>query len=109
MKRMPVQVEDASLAATVAGSGETVLVVQTALTVDELLPLMSHDLLRERYRLVTFDRRGYAGSAVGSAPPTVQSDARDCAAVLDALHAGPAHVIGASYSAAVALTLAATV
>ena len=107
MTRAVVRVGDASLAATVAGSGEPVLVVQTALVVDELLPLIRQDRLRDRYRIIGFERRGYGDSTAGSAHPTVETDARDCLAVLDALHAGPAHLIGVSYSAAVVLTVAA--
>jgi pimeloyl-ACP methyl ester carboxylesterase len=106
--RRLVRVGDATLAATVAGSGEPLLVVQTALSVDELVPLMRQDRLRTRYRLITFERRGYGDSTRGGAPPTIETDARDCLAVLAALDASPAHVIGVSYSAAVVLTMAAS-
>lgn len=94
------------LAASAEGSGDAVLVVQTALCVDELVPLMHQDLLRDRYRLITFDRRGYGSSAPVAGAASIDTDARDCLAVLDALDVGPAHVIGVSYSAAVALELA---
>ncbi len=82
------------------------LVVQTALSVDELVPLMRHNLLRDRYRIITFDRRGYGSSASTRGAATIGLDARDSLAVLTALDAVPAHVIGVSYSAAVALHLA---
>lgn len=92
------------LSARVEGSGEPVIVVQTALSVDELVPLMR--LLRDRYCVITYDRRGYAGSAATRGPASVDTDAGDCLAILTALDVVPAHVIGVSYSAAIALNLA---
>jgi len=94
------------LAASAVGSGDAVLVVQTALSVDELVPFMTEDLLRDRYRIVTFDRRGYGASITAGGSPSIVTDVRDCLGVLRALDALPAHVVGVSYSAAVALELA---
>lgn len=94
------------LAASAEGSGDPVLVVQTALSVDELVPFMRQDLLRNRYRVITFDRRGYGASTAVGGAASIDTDMRDCLAVLDALDAAPANVIGVSYSAAVALELA---
>lgn len=101
-----VPVAGGTLAATAEGSGDAVLVVPTALSVDELVPLMGQGLLRDRYRVITFDRRGYGSSATAGGAASIATDARDCLAVLSALDALPAHVIGVSYSAAVALNLA---
>lgn len=106
MTRMRVPVTGGTLAASAEGSGDAVLVVQTALSVDELVPLMGQDLLRDRYRVITFDRRGYGSSTTTGGAASIDTDARDCLAVLSALDAAPAHVIGVSYSAAVALDLA---
>ncbi|MHA6525044.1 alpha/beta fold hydrolase [Tessaracoccus sp. G1721] len=92
------------LAAGVEGSGDAVLVVQTALSVDELVPLIRR--LGDRYRVITFDRRGYGSSAGVGGAASVDTDAQDCLAVLGALEDGPVHVVGVSYSAAVALGLA---
>lgn len=104
MGHIEVAVDGGVLSARSDGSGEPVMVVQTALSVDELVPVMR--LLGERYRVITFDRRGYGGSAATSGPASIEGDAMDCLAILSELDAVPAHVIGASYSAAVALTLA---
>ena len=101
-----VPVAGGTLAASAEGAGDAVLVVQTALSVDELVPFMSQDLLRDRYRVITFDRRGYGSSTTTGGAASIDTDMRDCLAVLDALDAAPAHVIGVSYSAAVALELA---
>ena len=101
-----VPVAGGRLAASADGSGDAVLVVQTALSVDELVRLMRQPLLRERYRVITFDRRGYGASTVLGGAASIDTDVRDCLSVLSALDALPAHVIGASYSAAVALEVA---
>ncbi|MBB1509729.1 alpha/beta fold hydrolase [Tessaracoccus sp. MC1756] len=102
-----VSVPEGRLAVTAEGSGEAVLVVQTALSVDETASFSRHELVRGHFRVITFDRRGYGSSTTTrTAPATIESDALDCLAVLETLDAVPAHVIGVSYSAAVALHLA---
>jgi pimeloyl-ACP methyl ester carboxylesterase len=108
MTGMKIKVEGADLKVTSGGSGAPLLVVQTALAIDELVPVTQEPALRDRFRIITFDRRGYGASGTGPEPGSVAIDARDCFAVLTALDALPAHVVGASYSAAVALDLAAT-
>ena len=104
MGHIEVAVDGGVLSARSDGSGEPFMVVQTALSVDELVPVMR--LLRHRYRVITFDRRGYGGIAATPGPAAIDIDAADCLAILTEADAVPAHVIGASYSAAVALTLA---
>jgi pimeloyl-ACP methyl ester carboxylesterase len=88
------------------GSGEPVVFVQTALTADELAPMAQASALDRGYRKVVYHRRGYAGSSPVDGPGAVVRDAADCHALLDALGIGRAHIVGASYSAAVALQLA---
>jgi pimeloyl-ACP methyl ester carboxylesterase len=56
-----------------------------------------------------YHRRGYAGSSPVHGPGSIERDALDCQRLLAALHLERAHVVGVSYSAAVALQLAATV
>ena len=87
------------------GDGAPVLMIQTGLTADELLPLAQQPDLGGHRRLV-LHRRGYAGSAPVHAVPSVATDAADCVALLDELGLDRAHVLGYSYSAAVALDLA---
>lgn len=102
-----VTVDDAVLEAEVSGSDEPVVLIQTALTADELRPLAEQQPLREGYRTILYHRRGYAGSSRVVGPRSVADDAADCRSLLAALNVGPAHVVGVSYSAAVALHLAA--
>lgn len=108
MERTEVQVDGGLLAARAAGDGEPVLIIQTALSVDELAPLSVHRQIRDRYRVVTFDRRGYAGSSAIRPAGSIEVEADDCLRVMRAVDAFPAHVVGVSYSAAVALTLTAS-
>jgi len=101
-----VPVDGAELQVEATGTGEPVVLVQTALTAGELRPLADH-ALRNGYRRVLYHRRGYAGSSPVHGPGSIARDAADCHALLDALGIQRAHVVGLSYSAAVALQLAA--
>ena len=87
------------------GSGEPVVFIQTALTADELSPLA--DRLSDRFRTVLYHRRGYGASSQTSGPGSISLDAADCRTLLDAFQIPRAHIVGLSYSAAVAMQLAA--
>lgn len=99
-------VDETELEVDAAGAGEPVVLVQTALVADEFLPLARQPALSDHYRLIRYHRRGYAGSSPAESPSSIARDAADCRALLSALEAKPAHVVGVSYSAAVALQLA---
>lgn len=103
-----VVVSDAVLEVEVRGSGEPVVLIQTALIADEFLPLASQSELQDRYQVILYHRRGYAGSSPVQGPGSIGRDALDCHRLLAALDIQRAHVVGVSYSAAVALQLAAT-
>jgi pimeloyl-ACP methyl ester carboxylesterase len=102
-----VSVRDAQLEVSDWGSGEPVVFIQTALTADELRPLANEAVLRDGYRKVLYHRRGYAGSSPVDGPGSIARDAADCRALLAAMDIERAHIVGLSYSAAVALQLAA--
>lgn len=102
MARVPIQ--DGELEAAVLGVGEPLVLVPTALAADQLLPLAER--LRTRFGVVHYHRRGYAGSSPAMPPGSVARDAADCAQLLAALAVERAHLLGTSYSAAVALQLA---
>jgi len=101
-----VTVDGAELEVEVSGSGEPMVLIQTALSADELRPLAEQRLVREGYRTILYRRRGYGASSPAEGPGSVTRDAADCRSLLTALDVGPAHVVGVSYSAAVALHLA---
>ena len=104
-----VAVSDAVLEVSIRGSGEPILLIQTALIADEFLPLASQPDLEDHYQIILYHRRGYGGSSRVRGPGSIERDALDCQRLLTALHIEHAHVVGVSYSAAVALQLAATV
>lgn len=106
MRRL--RIPDGVLAVEDEGVGEPVVLVQTALTADELLPVA--EVLRRRggTRTVRYHRRGYGSGGPARRPASVQSDADDCRLLLDTLGINRAHVVGLSYAAACALELAAT-
>lgn len=101
------RIVDLGLEVDVLGSGEPVVVIQTALDADELRPLAELVAKRRRHRVVFYHRRGYAGSTPArDGHASIARDAGDCRELMTALSIAPAHVVGASYSAAVAMTLA---
>jgi pimeloyl-ACP methyl ester carboxylesterase len=65
-----------------------------------------HAALEPRYRVVAVDLPGHGGSPLPRGPLTIERMAGAVAAVLDRLDAGPAHVLGLSLGACVALRLA---
>lgn len=62
--------------------------------------------LSQALQVVSYDRRGHGTSSLGPRPSPVRNDAEDLAALLAALDHYPAHVVGHSYGATVALRLA---
>lgn len=87
------------------GSGEPVLFIQTALTVDELRPLAADPRL-DGFRKILYHRRGYGSSTPADGRGSIARDAADCAELLTELAVDRAHVVGLSYAGAVALQLA---
>lgn len=102
-----VEVGDIELEVRDVGTGEPVVFVQTALTADELAPLADQLVGRGAYRAIVYHRRGYAGSSPVQSPGSVVRDAADCRGLINALGLGRVHIVGYSYSGAVALQFAA--
>ncbi|RKS07811.1 3-oxoadipate enol-lactonase [Nocardiopsis sp. Huas11] len=102
-----VAVGDTELEVLDQGSGEPVVLIQTALIADEFRPLAEHPAVANRYRAILYHRRGYADSAPAPGPGSIPDEAAECAALMAALGVDRAHVLGGSYSAAIALRLAA--
>lgn len=103
-----VSLPDADLEVRISGAGDPLVLVQTAVTADELLPVAEQPAVRDGFRVVLYHRRGYAGSSPVDGPGSIERDARDCRQLLAALGIDRAHVAGVSYSAAVAMHLAAS-
>lgn len=107
-RRELVDVGDGVLEVEVTGRGEAVVLIQTALTVDELRPLAQGLASIGEFQVLHCHRRGYAGSGPARDRGSVLADAADVAALVRARCTAFAHVVGVSYSAAVGLSLAST-
>jgi pimeloyl-ACP methyl ester carboxylesterase len=104
MKVMDVRSHDGvPLHAEVAGDGANVMLIHGTSAPGSWGRVGEE--LAEGLRVVTYDRRGY-GSSGGDPTPDNQVHARDAAAMLRALDAEPATVVGWSRGGAVALELA---
>lgn len=68
---------------------------------DSVVPMLSRS-----FRVLTYDRRGHSRSERPTTQGSLREDAADLAALLEALGMAPAHVVGNSGGAAVALRLA---
>jgi pimeloyl-ACP methyl ester carboxylesterase len=88
------------------GTGEPLLLISPVLA-DGFVPLVAEQALADRYRLIHYHKRGWAGSS--RTPPgsvSVVDHARDAAALLDHLGIRRAHIGGHSSGGVVALQLA---
>lgn len=90
----------------VVGHGEPVALIHGALIAATFRPLLAAPVLTDRYRLVRYHRRGYAGSTHTRSPMTVAQHVADCRALLRHLGIERAHIVGHSYGGVVALQLA---
>jgi pimeloyl-ACP methyl ester carboxylesterase len=99
-------INSATLAYAVTGAGEPVVCIHGAFIADTFQPLLTEPSLAGRYQLITYHRRGYAGSSRAPSPTSIGQQAADCRALLAHLGVGRAHVVGHSFGGAVALQLA---
>jgi pimeloyl-ACP methyl ester carboxylesterase len=90
----------------VQGNGEPVLLVHGSILADAYAPLLAEPALRDRYRLINYHRRGFAGSTHPATPVSITEQAADARAVLRHTGAERAHIVGHSYGGAIALQLA---
>lgn len=89
----------------VAGQGQPVLFISPVVA-DGFLPLLSESALAHGYQLITYHKRGWAGSTHTPPPVSVADHAADAAALLAHLGVRRAHVVGHSSGAAAAAQLA---
>jgi pimeloyl-ACP methyl ester carboxylesterase len=90
----------------VRGAGEPVLLIHGSHVAHAFLPLMVEPALADRFRLIRYHRRGFAGSARHSGPFSIEQQARDALLPLQQLGVDRCHVVGHSYGAITALQLA---
>jgi pimeloyl-ACP methyl ester carboxylesterase len=100
-----VKVNGVELEYEAVGSGEPMLLISPVLA-DGFLPLLSEPALADRYQLIRYHKRGWAGSTHTPPPVSIADHAADAAALLDQLGVPRAHIAGHSSGAAVAAQLA---
>jgi pimeloyl-ACP methyl ester carboxylesterase len=99
-------VEGAELEYEVRGAGKPVLFIHGSIIAEAFAPLLSQPSLAESYRLVSYHRRGFAGSTHSTAPVSIAQQTADARALMDLLGIQRAHVVGHSYGGLIALQLA---
>src|SRR4051812_18531370 len=99
-------VNGATLEYAVRGAGEPMICIHGAFVADMFQPLLAEPSLASRYQLITYHRRGYAGSSHTPGPTSMAQQAADCRALLAQLDVEQAHVAGHSFGGDVALQLA---
>lgn len=87
------------------GSGPPVLLIHGSLRADAWDGMMDQPPLRDAYRLITWHRRGYAGSDRAPAGFSLVDQAADAKAVLSYFGEQTAHIVGHSFGGRVALQL----
>lgn len=90
------------------GTGESLVLIQTALSPEQLVPLSNDSATAIRFRVIDCRCRGYGPRSGVDSSDLVARDVADCFVVLRDLDVTSAHVFGRSYSGAVALEMATT-
>lgn len=89
-----------------SGTGEPVICIHGAFIADTFRPLQFERSIADRYRLISYHRRGYVGSGPIAGTGSLADEVHDCCALLSHLGVRLAHVIGHSFGGVVALQLA---
>lgn len=102
-------IQGVNLEYIVEGSGEQpVMFIHGSMIADANAPLTKQQILTDRYRLVSYHRRGFAGSETYKTdlPPTISQQASECHVLMDYLQVRSAHIVGHSHGGVIALQLA---
>ncbi len=99
-----VHLDGVELEYDVVGSGEPLLLIHGGL-IATFFPVPSELSIARSYRVISYHRRGYAGSSRAIAPFTIRQQAADARALLRYLDIPRAHVAGHSYGGAIAIQL----
>ncbi|MCF4115078.1 MULTISPECIES: alpha/beta fold hydrolase [Dethiosulfovibrio] len=102
------RIDDVSLAYTVAGQGEPLLLIMGFGGTMDFWGFPFVSTLMKKFKVIAFDNRGVGESSIGTEPPSIDRFASDAAGLLDHLGIESAHVLGWSMGGYVAqeLTLA---
>ena len=100
------QVGGVELEYEVRGEGEPVVLVHGSHIADSFAPLLAEPVLTQRYQLILYHRRGFAGSTHPDGPVSIVQQAADCRALMGHLGVQAAHIVGHAYGGAIAVQLA---
>jgi pimeloyl-ACP methyl ester carboxylesterase len=89
-----------------SGTGQPVVCIHGGFIADSFRPLLSELGRANRYRLISYHRRGYVGSGPLIGTVGLADETHDCRALLSHLGVRCAHVIGHSFGGVIALQLA---
>ena len=98
-----VNLNGADLEYEVQGSGEPLLLIHGSILADGFFPLRAEPRIAHHYRVISYHRRGFAGSSRASIPFTIAQQAADGRALLQHLGIPQAHIAGHSYGAVIAI------
>jgi len=101
-----VTLNGAAIEYEVRGSGEPLMLIHGSIIADAFFPLINQAGIANNYRVISYHRRGFAGSARAQDPFTIGQQAADAHALLQHLNIPRAHVAGHSYGGAIAMQLA---
>ncbi len=99
-----VDLADVQLEYGEVGTGEPVLLIHGGF-IDTFFPAPGALSLAKAHRVISYHRRGYAGSSPAAAPFSIRQQANDARALLRHLSVDRVHLAGHSYGGAIALEL----
>ena len=90
------EVNGVTLEYEVRGDGEPVVLIHGGLLTDENTPLAKEPALTDRFKVINYHRRGFAGSSRPEGQATIGDQVADLQALLAFLDVERAHVVGHS-------------
>jgi pimeloyl-ACP methyl ester carboxylesterase len=100
------QLDQITLAYTVRGSGEPVVLIHAGMFADWFAPLLAEAPLTDRYRIISYQRVNYGASSHVPGPVTIADQAAHGRELMTYLGIERAHVVGHSSGGSIAVQLA---
>lgn len=100
-----VTLNGAAIEYEVRGAGEPLILIHGSILADGFFPLLNEPAIANNYRVISYHRRGFAGSDRTQPPFLISQQAADCRALLAHLGIPRVHVAGHSYGAVTTLQL----
>ena len=75
-------INETQLEFEVRGSGEPVMLMHPGILADAFAPMLAESVLTDRYLLINYHRRGYAGSTRTDGSISIAQQAEDCRSLI---------------------------